>query len=573
MATDGSIKIGVEIDSSDAVSGLNKISGAMADTSDEVKDLGKDAQLGLNKVDVAADRAADGLDQLATEAQQAGATTATALNRAKAAADDTVVGLDGLKDKSGEASSSMSSLAGAVSIVSPEMGAALSGASALAGGFEGAAKATALFGGSMKAMMLTVAPVAAILLATAAALALMRAEAVKAERAMGIIGDRISTFQGLTDRVKSARLEMALLTGSTSEYEEQLVQITAQRRRDSAEIQTARARLGGLNTQQRINALFEIEAMVRQADEAEELNRSLTQYAEDERLIAVEAARLALEAADLAGAEAEAAAERARQSAQQSEDRLAQLEREAAALAEVIAFKEADAALADKAAGAETAARLQAEAEALDEVAAATRRAAEADAKLAENAALAAERQADLDDIMNASISAMGGFFDLAGAMAGDNAEDQKALAIAQTTINGLVAGIKAFADLGPIAGGIASLGIAASTAAAIAQISSQSIPTMHSGGLVGGIGDTPINAQGGEAVLNREAVAGLGAEGVETLNSGGGVGGTVVVEMTYKQRVFDRVVIDNLRKGGPLSSALSNAERRGRRGRVGGML
>ena len=142
-----------------------------------------------------------------------------------------------------------------------------------------------------------------------------------------------------------------------------------------------------------------------------------------------------------------------------------------------------------------------------------------------------------------------------------------------QTTINGLVAGIKAFADLGPVAGGIAAAGIAASTAAALAQIASQPVPTMHSGGLVGGIGDTPINAQGGEAVLNRAAVAGLGAEGVEALNSGGGVGGTVVVEMTYKQRVFDRVVIDNLRKGGPLSSALSNAERRGRRGRVGGML
>tara|TARA_R110001606_G_scaffold396811_1_gene571688 strand:+ start:19148 stop:20869 length:1722 start_codon:yes stop_codon:yes gene_type:complete len=573
MANDGSIKIGMEIDSSDAVSGLNKISDAMADTSDEIKDLGKDAQVGLGKVDTAADQAAAGLDHLASEAQQAGATTSTALNKATAASGDTVVGLDGLKDKSGEASSSMSALAGAVSIVSPEMGAALSGASALAGGFEGAAKATALFGGSIRAMMLTIAPIAALLLATAAAMALMRAEAVKADRAMGVIGDRVSTFQGLTDRVRSARLEMALLTGNTSDYEEQLRQITAQRQTDAAEIQAARVRLGGLNEQQRINALSEIELMVAQSAEAETLNTNLARNAEDERLIAVEAARLALEAADLASAEADAAAERARQSAQQSEDRLAQLEREASALAEVITFKEADAALSDKAAGAETAARLQEEAEALDEVAAATRRAAEADAKLAAAAELAADRQAELDSIMNASISAMGGFFDLAGAMAGDNAEDQKALAIAQTTINGLVAGIKAFADLGPIAGGIASLGIAASTAAAIAQISSQSIPTMHSGGLVGGIGDTPINAQGGEAVLNREAVAGLGAEGVEALNSGGGVGGTVVVEMTYKQRVFDRVVIDNLRKGGPLSSALSNAERRGRRGRVGGML
>lgn len=573
MATDGSIKIGIEVDSSDAVSGLNKISDAMADTSGEIKDLGKDAQVGLGKVDTAADRAADGLDQLAAEAQQAGAMTVTSLNRASVAANNTVVGLDGLKEKSGEASSSISALAGAVSIVSPEMGAALSGASALAGGLEGAAKATVLFGASMKAMMLTIAPVAAVLLAAAAAMALMRKEAVRAERAMGVIGDRVGVIQDISSRTRDARIEMGLLTGTTTVYQEALNDIAAQRARDDSAIQSQRSRLAALDTRQRINALLELELMVDRAAEAESLNTDLAVYAEEERLAAVEAARLALEAAELAASEAEAEIDRAAGQARLAEERLATLEREAAALAEIIEFKEADAALADKAAGADAAARLQAEAEALDQVAAATRRAAEADEQLAANAAVAAQRQAELDSVMNASIGAMGGFFELAGTMAGDSAEDQKALAIAQTTINGLVAGIKAFADLGPVAGTIAAVGIAASTAAALVQISSQPIPTMHSGGIVGGIGDTPINAQGGEAVLNREAVSGLGAEGVEALNSGGGVGGTVVVEMTYKQRVFDRVVIDNLRKGGPLSAALSNAERRGRRGRVGGML
>ncbi len=58
MANDGSIKIGVEVDSSDAVSGLNEISNAMADTSDEVRDLGKEAQSGLAQVDSAAEQAA-----------------------------------------------------------------------------------------------------------------------------------------------------------------------------------------------------------------------------------------------------------------------------------------------------------------------------------------------------------------------------------------------------------------------------------------------------------------------------------------------------------------------------------
>ena len=555
MANDGSIKIGVEIDSSDAVSGLNEISNAMADTSDEVRDLGKEAQSGLAKVDTAADRAAAGLDHLASEAQQAGSATAAGLNRATAASGDTVEGLDSLKDTSGEASSSMSALAGAVSIVSPEMGSALAGASALAGGLEGAAKATALFGGSLRAMMITIAPVAAVMIATAAAMALMRREADRADRAIGIASDRLGGMADMATRLQTLRREVALNTGELTEYQATLEDITAQRARDQTVIESARHRLGALNDAEREAALDEIATLEIRADQIQSLSLQQLALGENERLSAEEAAAAAL-------AEAEA-----------GEARIQRMAREAAALAEIIAFKEADAALATKAAGAEEAARLQAEAEALDEVAAATRRAAEADDKLAASAALAAARQKEMDNIMNASLGAMGGFFDLAGVMAGDNAEDQKALAIAQTTINGLVASIKAFADLGPVAGGIASAGIAMSTAAALAQIASQPIPKFHSGGIVGGIGDTPISAQGGEAVLNREAVAGIGADGVEALNAGGAVGGTVVVEMTYKQRVFDRVVIDNLRKGGPLASAISSAERRGRRGRVGGIL
>ena len=552
MANDGSIKIGVEIDSSDAVSGLNKISGAMADTSDEVKDLGKDAQVGLGKVDTAADQAAAGLDHLAAEAQQTGSSVNASLNQATSAAGDTVVGLDGLKDTSGEAASSMSALAGAVSIVSPEMGAALAGASALAGGMEGAAKATALFGGSLKSMMLTLGPIAVAIGAAAAAYHIFTKNAEEAKAALDAFAEGTASVNDVMRVHDSMLRELSVELGVLSQAEADRADILARQAADQSDRINERLELmrseEGM-TQAQSEAHTRVTAAIRQAN-------------------AVELELFDTRQANIVLAEEEAAAEIAR-----TEAILARQQRQAAGLAEILAFKEADAALADKAAGAETAARLQEEAEALDEVAAATRRAAEADAKLAAAAELAADRQAELDSIMNASIGAMGGFFDLAGTMAGDNAEDQKALALVQTTINGLVAGIKAFADLGPVAGGIAAAGIAASTAAALAQISSQPVPTMHSGGLVGGIGDTPINAQGGEAVLNREAVAGLGAEGVNALNSGGGVGGTVVVEMTYKQRVFDRVVIDNLRKGGPLSSALSNAERRGRRGRVGGML
>mgnify|MGYP003147966996 CR=1 FL=1 len=80
--------------------------------------------------------------------------------------------------------------------------------------------------------------------------------------------------------------------------------------------------------------------------------------------------------------------------------------------------------------------------------------------------------------------------------------------------------------------------------------------------------------AQGGEVVLNRETVDSLGGPTlVDGLNEGGGFGSPVIIQMTYKQRVFDQVVIDNLAKGGPLKSAINDATTAGKRGRIGGLL
>ena len=155
--------------------------------------------------------------------------------------------------------------------------------------------------------------------------------------------------------------------------------------------------------------------------------------------------------------------------------------------------------------------------------------------------------------------------------------EKKKALEIANAIISGASASIAALAPppvgLGPVAGAFLVPAIAATTAMQIATISQQS-PSFHQGGIVGGMGDQPITAQGGEVILNRSAVAALGgAQAADSLNDGGSAGGTVVVQMTYKQRVFDQVVVDNLAKGGPLRSALNRAQRRGRRGRIGGRL
>jgi hypothetical protein len=153
----------------------------------------------------------------------------------------------------------------------------------------------------------------------------------------------------------------------------------------------------------------------------------------------------------------------------------------------------------------------------------------------------------------------------------------RKNLEIANAIISGASASIAALAapptGLGPVLGAFMIPAIAAATGLQINAISQQN-PSFHQGGIVGGMGDQTIRAQGGEVVLNRSTVAAMGgARAADSLNSGGAAGGSVVVQMTYKQRVFDQVVVDNLAKGGPLRNALNRASTRGRRGRIGGRL
>ncbi len=153
----------------------------------------------------------------------------------------------------------------------------------------------------------------------------------------------------------------------------------------------------------------------------------------------------------------------------------------------------------------------------------------------------------------------------------------RQALEISNALISGASAAIAALAPppvgAGPVLGPFLAGMIATTTGLQVATISQQK-PSFHQGGIVGGDGDQMITAQGGEVVLNRNAVAELGGtSAANSLNSGGAAGGVVVVQMTYRNKMFDQLVVDNLAKGGPLKKALGRATRRGRRGRVGGRL
>ena len=133
-----------------------------------------------------------------------------------------------------------------------------------------------------------------------------------------------------------------------------------------------------------------------------------------------------------------------------------------------------------------------------------------------------------------------------------------KATAIAQATINGALAVTTALAQLGPIAGAIASMGIMATTAAQIGVIASQK-PAFDRGGMIQGgmmADQVPINALPGEAVLSRGAVRAVGGQaGVDRLNRGESGAPQVVVVETYKH--FGRFVQDELGRAGVLQRAM----------------
>ena len=142
--------------------------------------------------------------------------------------------------------------------------------------------------------------------------------------------------------------------------------------------------------------------------------------------------------------------------------------------------------------------------------------------------------------------------------------EMQKAAAITSITIDTAAAIVSALEWAGPFGPAVGAA--IAATGVMQAGIVMATPPPFHVGGIVPD-GSGLVAALPGEAFLNRQATANLGADGVAALNSGGG-GGGMVIQNVYGHRVFDRFVIDNINKGGPLNSAIKGNTRVGHRKR-----
>jgi hypothetical protein len=612
----GSVVLGVRVDASDATKGLAEVGEALDNVASEAGDFDKAA---AKAFDSASDSSKElgkeigkDADRISRELDGLGGLFTTTAQDVAAANDkmgDGFQGLDGLKDVTGELDSSLKGLGGAIGMVSPEAERMLFVVGELSGGLEASSRLAKLAGVSHKALMLALGPLSAAVGIAAGAFALMKMEQAAAEEVAAVHRDGLIATTNLQNQANSSLRQRMVLLGEMTQLEanrEALVERQdVEHRAQLAEQEAAQAAL----VESTRSLWNETLTLIGHESTATQTARARLEVAREQvaaganlrddqlrTLDVIEQTTQATEATTTATRDNTAATQAASEAAAAlALNRQADLELLGAvdpALAVFLQRSEAIAAQVEAGLTPERAHLLNlqneidleaARAEALDT----TAEAVEAlDPKLdalatqskaaAEAAKIHAEATQNGDDVLAASAVAMSGFFDLASQMSGKNAEQLKALAIAETTINGLAAGIKAFADLGPVAGGIAAAGIAASTAAALMQIEGQAIPTMHSGGMVGGgVGDTMINAQSGEAILNRQAVANIGGpRAVEDLNNSQGAsgGGGVVVNLSYRQRAFDSVVIDNLAKGGPLRSALNRASNRGRR-RVGGVL
>jgi len=613
----GSIEIEVSINGAEAEAGLAKIGDALKDTAKDVEKMGDKTSSAFDELDGSADDAAKAIKKMSKSAQK----DLAQLDKKAQQLD----GLDSLKDTTGELDSTLKGLGGAVGLVSPELEKMLFVAGELSGGLEASSRLTTLFKTSLAAVVSPAGLVTIGVAGLAAGLVYLATRTDEVTVDLEKMAEAMESAEQVALSLEEIQLQISVESGDISRFDQQLQLVERRTREQFAtamenvrgplglagervrdltdQLDIMASRLGETGgTQLAASQMVELQGELDQArvayvdllntteagqqiistmgnlDEIIEGRRTLIELRRD-AAGAADRQRSATEratAAQLADAQAVALANLNRSHAMAL---LQQIDPATATYAATVnALNEA----LDQGLDAEIhrASMLQADIQLETDRAAAVESTTEALVKQSTfMAQLATEKAAQFDaeiqrdkDLASAKGTALEGMFALGHQLAGDDAEKQKGLAIAQTTISGLEAGIRAFADLGFPAGAIAAGGIAAMTAANIAAIAGTDV-SMHAGGIVGGVGDVGIRAQGGEAVLNREAVAGLGERGVAALNAGGAASGSITVEMGYKGRIYDRLTIDALRKGGPLSNAMQRAERRGRRGRVGGLL
>lgn len=166
-------------------------------------------------------------------------------------------------------------------------------------------------------------------------------------------------------------------------------------------------------------------------------------------------------------------------------------------------------------------------------------------------------------DTASAAASIASSLAEMDGKYAREAAATAKGLAMVSVVVNTAVAVMKALAELGPVAGGLATAGIIATGIAQEVAIAAEPI-SFHTGGVV------RAELRPGEGVITAGAVRDAGGEaGVREMNrrTGSSQQAAPVVQMRYKHRIFNTFVADNLdQQGSPLRRAIKGDTRVGHR-------
>lgn len=175
------------------------------------------------------------------------------------------------------------------------------------------------------------------------------------------------------------------------------------------------------------------------------------------------------------------------------------------------------------------------------------------------------------------TVQSLGGLFEQLSSIIIGNAEDgseaqkkaamvsfriNQAASIAAIAINTAVAVVKALAEMGPVAGGLAAVGIGATGLAQAAAVAATPPPTFHVGGVVGEpgrVGNSGPNAP--DEVLVRAR------RGERVVPRGQGAADPApVIVMQYNHRLFDLAEGDRAKRASPYRSLAMHGKKVGRK-------
>jgi len=120
---------------------------------------------------------------------------------------------------------------------------------------------------------------------------------------------------------------------------------------------------------------------------------------------------------------------------------------------------------------------------------------------------------------------------------------------------------LSAFAFMGPLAPGAAAAVQVPATYAQLAVINRQEPPKFHDG-----TDEILATLRSGEAVLNQRAANNIGRDTIDAANKGSPAPamGAQSVTFAYQGRAVEKVVLDAVRRGGPLTEAVTGSQRAG---------